>query len=209
VKNCPDRSISGNWRFSRRVEDAALLVERGEHMAQRDRLKCRRRAVARNVEHVHSDPPLVEAKDVEHVATETLAGLVAPFEVDPVNLRRYFGKERRLNGRSSGEPRLEPIVSDLQFLQLLGEPLFEVQDSLRDANLREQPGRAEGLGEERVGTGIQRFDHVLGALSGGEQDHGKVGIARLAPELPAERNPIEFWHHPIRDQHGKLRPALE
>jgi hypothetical protein len=134
------------------LEDAPLLIERGEHVAKRDRLKRRRRTVARNVEHVHPDPPLVEAKDVEHVATEALAGLVAPFEVHPVNLRRHLWKQRRLNGGGSGESRLEPRVGDAKFSQLLGEPLFELQDSLGDSNLREQLVRIDGFFQECVGA---------------------------------------------------------
>jgi len=127
-------------------------------MAQRDGLKRRRGSVARNVEHVHPDPPLVEPKDIEHIATASFAVLVAPFEILSVDLRRDFRQQRRLNGLGCDEPRLEPLVGDAKFSQLFGESLFEAQDSLSDSNLGEQPGRTERLGEECIGAGIQCFD---------------------------------------------------
>ena len=94
----------------------------------------------------------------------------------------------------------------LEHLLRAEQIVLQGQHSLPRFEAGAQFADVEGLGEEIVGPGVQRFDHVRRSVLRREENHVHVSTGVL-PNGLAHRYPIDARHDPIHDGEGRrVRP---
>ena len=69
------------------------------------------------------------------------------------------------------------------------------------ANSRERDREIDRLGHVVVGAQIERFDHVVALVLGGDHDHRQIGDRPDLPQLPQRLEAAHPRHHHV-EQHG-------
>ena len=98
---------------------------------------------------------------------------------------------KRGPGLAGGELRLEHALAGRCFAAKVRQPK-------RPGHTRAQLLGVEGLHDMIVGPGLQAFHPGLFTGARGQKDDRDGGRGRVRPQLPKQREPVQAWHHDVR-----------
>ena len=184
-----------------------IVVGRAAREIARQPRRHQRRgdAMARHVQRVDPDAGGIYGEETHQIAADMARGLQQKRDLHRPELAEPFAHQALLQLARLDQVAVDGIVDQPQFGQRLGQQAVVVGQlplHADDAVPGRDPGAqfiaGDGLGQEIVGAAIKAMGDLRRFGLGGQEDEIGIAFMLLRPKRPAEIQPAEPRHDPVR-----------